>query len=54
MGDAYLRLQDKKKFELVFVRGEVQDEDADGHAAQTGSADDDTTMQQIRSRLSSR
>jgi ABC-type lipoprotein release transport system permease subunit len=43
MGDAYLRMQNKKKFELVFVRGEVQGEDAHGHTdPDSGDEHDDT------------
>src|SRR5262249_44491360 len=33
MGDAYLRLQNRKLFELVVVRGQDQDVDAHGHTS---------------------
>src|SRR5262245_6545501 len=34
MGDAYLRLQNRKLFELVVVKGQEEEQDAHGHTAE--------------------
>jgi hypothetical protein len=43
MGDAYLRLQNRKLFELVVVRGEEEDTDPHGHIRGDPDQDDPAT-----------